>query len=287
MAQSVGLHVDHNGRQPLSQVEQQMRRRIWHTCIHLDRLLSMTFGRPSMIEKQIDVPVPSLIDDECLSDRGTGVQAAGVPSRLGLFVSSSPLLELLEEILERFYRHGNLLKGQSGSPDTTDLVTPVLELNRKLEDFAETIPEYLRVFDNGSTPGRTEDHVQLQQQVLSNRYVRYAAVAAEKLTLSTRFLYVRLLSLRPILLAATKRGSRPSTRYSLDNDVIRSCCSRCISTACQLVDGIHANIHTLYRSSGWHSVYCEFLLCPGCAPANVIVSHVQCSNDTACLVEDS
>lgn len=287
MAQSVGLHVDHNGRQPLSQVDQQMRRRIWHSCIHLDRLLSMTFGRPSMIEKQIDVPVPALVDDEFLRDRGTGVQSAGVPSRLGMFVSSSPLLELLEEILERFYRHGTSVKGQSGSPDTTDLVTPVLVLNRKLDDFAETIPEYLRVFDKGGTPGRTEDHVQLQQQVLFNRYVCCATVAPRKLTLPTRFLYVRLLSLRPILLAATKRSSRPSTKHSLDDDVIRSCCSRCVSTASQLVDGIHANIHTLYRSSGWHSVYCELSLCPRRVPANVILSHVQCSNDAACFVEDS
>lgn len=37
MAQSLGLHVDHNGRQLMPQVEQQMRRRIWHSCVHLDR----------------------------------------------------------------------------------------------------------------------------------------------------------------------------------------------------------------------------------------------------------
>lgn len=178
MAQSLGLHVDHNGRQPMTQVEQQMRRRIWHTCIHLDRLLSMTFGRPSMIEKQIDVPVPALIDDEYLRDKGTGVQSVGVPSKLGLFVSSSPLLELLEEILERFYRHSASSKGQSSSPDTTDLVTPILVLNRKLDEFAETIPDYLR--DTGSTPGKTEDHVHLQRQVLYSRSVCCAAIASSK-----------------------------------------------------------------------------------------------------------
>ncbi|EME77312.1 uncharacterized protein MYCFIDRAFT_60126 [Pseudocercospora fijiensis CIRAD86] len=37
MAQCLGLHVDHNGRHSMSQVELQMRRRIWHTCVSLDR----------------------------------------------------------------------------------------------------------------------------------------------------------------------------------------------------------------------------------------------------------
>ncbi|KAM3421595.1 hypothetical protein BST61_g1982 [Cercospora zeina] len=240
MAQSLGLHVDQSFRQSLSQVEQQMRLRIWHTCIHLDRLLSMTFGRPSMIDKQIDVPLPALIDDEFLAERGVGKQADDVPCRLGLFASSSPLLELLEEILERFYRQSGTLKPPSSCSETADLVEPVLTLNRKLDDFAENVPQYLRIFTDTNAPGN-EDHVQLQQQVLYSR-----------------FLYVRLLSLRPILLATTSRGFKPSTKFSLDDDVIRTCCGRCVTTACQLVDVIHDNIHTLYRSSGWHSVYFTF-----------------------------
>lgn len=177
MAQSIGLHVNHSGRQQMSQVEQQMRRRIWHTCIHLDRLLSMTFGRPAMIEKQIDVPAPALIDDEYLADRGVGSQATGVLSRLGMFIYSSPLMELLEEILERFYRHSSLSQNRSSFPETTDIVTPVLVINRKLDDFAETVPDYLRVSNNSSTPGRNEDHILLQQQVLHNRFVCFSAIA--------------------------------------------------------------------------------------------------------------
>lgn len=37
MAQSLGLHVDHSSRRSISQLELEMRRRIWHTCVHLDR----------------------------------------------------------------------------------------------------------------------------------------------------------------------------------------------------------------------------------------------------------
>lgn len=37
MAQSLGLHVDHGSRRSITQLELEMRRRIWHTCVHLDR----------------------------------------------------------------------------------------------------------------------------------------------------------------------------------------------------------------------------------------------------------
>lgn len=130
-----------------------------------------------MIEKQIDVPAPALIDDEYLADRGVGSQATGVLSRLGMFIYSSPLMELLEEILERFYRHSSLSQNRSSFPETTDIVTPVLVINRKLDDFAETVPDYLRVSNNSSTPGRNEDHILLQQQVLHNRFVCFSTIA--------------------------------------------------------------------------------------------------------------
>jgi hypothetical protein len=37
VAQSLGLHLDSAGRRPESQLTCQMRRRIWHTCVVLDR----------------------------------------------------------------------------------------------------------------------------------------------------------------------------------------------------------------------------------------------------------
>jgi Fungal specific transcription factor domain len=37
LAQSLGLHLDYVGRRPESQLACQMRRRVWHTCVILDR----------------------------------------------------------------------------------------------------------------------------------------------------------------------------------------------------------------------------------------------------------
>lgn len=37
VAQSLGLHLDHTDRRPETQLDREMRRRIWHTCVVLDR----------------------------------------------------------------------------------------------------------------------------------------------------------------------------------------------------------------------------------------------------------
>jgi len=37
VAQSLGLNVHDSGRSPSSQLEREMRRRVWHTCVNLDR----------------------------------------------------------------------------------------------------------------------------------------------------------------------------------------------------------------------------------------------------------
>ncbi|KXT11592.1 hypothetical protein AC579_3123 [Pseudocercospora musae] len=218
--------------------------RCWNSlglAIRMAQLLAMTFGRPSMLGTTTDVPIPGAIDDEYLADRGVGIQPANVPSRLGLFVSSCRLFELLEEVLERFYRDGPSQKQPNGTETPADIVGPVLDLNRRLDVFEQSVPGYLRVFDQGSINGRNEDHVQLQQQVLY-----------------CRFLYVRLLSLRPLLLLATKREQRTSSKHTLDDEVTRSCCNRCVLTARRLIDTLYDNIGTLYRASGWHSVYFTF-----------------------------
>jgi hypothetical protein len=37
LAQSLGMHLEHTGRKPENQLNREMKRRIWHTCVVLDR----------------------------------------------------------------------------------------------------------------------------------------------------------------------------------------------------------------------------------------------------------
>jgi hypothetical protein len=81
----------------------------------------------------------------------------------------------------------------------------------------------------------------------------------------SRFLYTKLLSLRPLLLSATKRERQSPLQSSrseklpssLDAELIRHCCNTCLITAHDLVETIHQHLDTAYKSSGWHSVYCR------------------------------
>jgi hypothetical protein len=41
LAQSLGLHLEHPGPKSESQLDREMRRRIWHTCVVLDKCVSL------------------------------------------------------------------------------------------------------------------------------------------------------------------------------------------------------------------------------------------------------
>lgn len=223
-----------------------------------------------MISRRWNVPIPLLIDDEYLRDDGSeGTQPTDVPSRMGVFVYSSKLFELLAEILESFYMD------ESGAPLTKpaeverpdkDLIARTLEFNRRLEKFADSIPEYLRTAEISQIiVSDRNSYISLQQQVL---YCRYEGLSFDEhppysLTRS-RFLYVRVLTLRPLLLIATRRGRLTTQRIlarvnepSLDQELIERCCNLCVLTAHRLIEIIHQHLDTAYKSTGWHSVYCK------------------------------
>ncbi|RVX72599.1 hypothetical protein B0A52_03995 [Exophiala mesophila] len=260
-AQSLGLHLDMTKTRSESQVNREMRRRIWHSCVVMDKLVSMTFGRPTMVSKNWDVPLPALIDDEYLRSHGEGEQPSHIPSRLALLISSSKLFSILDEILNFFYAEhlGNDLEEKAEDEvRVREMISKVLVLNRRLEEFADNVPDYVRgAILACRAPKEQNTSVQIQEQVLY-----------------CRFLYTRVLLLRPLLLVATKRRStvepaalKPS---SLDVDIVKSCCNLCIKTAQYLIECLHQHLDTTYRSSGWHSVYFTF------AAATILLAGLNC-----------
>ncbi|KAJ3532445.1 hypothetical protein NM208_g8435 [Fusarium decemcellulare] len=250
VAQSVGLHVE-SPNQKQSQMSREMRRRVWHTCLVLDKLLSMTFGRPAMISTSWNVPFPSLIDDEYLSLDGEGTQPQGIPSRLGLLVWSSKLFLILDDILLNFNApHPSKSVDTMTEKDFSvqQIISDVLTLNRRIDEFSESIPAYLRL--------EAEPGPMARQQEVS--------VVIQKQILHCRSLYTRVLLLRPLLLLTTKFPSKFLSSSSslgietVDMSLVRRFCNLCVSTALQMIENIHANLEITYRSSAWHSVYFTF-----------------------------
>jgi hypothetical protein len=126
----------------------------------------MTFGRPAMLNRSYNTVVPSLIDDVYLREEGEGVQPQHMPSRMGLFVFSCRLFEILDDILSSFY---------AGDPSThpisesrlQNMVLEVLSFNRRLDSFFTSTPDYLKTTRSSQVViSERNSYINLQQQVL-------------------------------------------------------------------------------------------------------------------------
>ncbi|KAH6713063.1 fungal-specific transcription factor domain-containing protein [Leptodontidium sp. MPI-SDFR-AT-0119] len=260
-AQTLGLHSESIARRPATQVTREIRRRVWHVCVTLDRLLAMTFGRPAMITRSWGTPLPLMIDDEFLQAEGEGHQPIDIPSRLGLFVFSSKLYEILDKILVTFYtpEPPTLV---STDDSMQKLLGNMLTFNRQLDVFRKSIPDYLRLPAKDESPGPHMHtlYVQIQARILH-----------------CRFLYTRVILLRPLLLLSTQSNLRNGSDASdlwgavtLDRELASHACNLCVKTTQELVENLCQNLDTPYRISPWHTVYLSF------AAAIVLIAAQRC-----------
>ena len=121
-----------------------------------------------MISTTWKVPYPSLIDDEYLSIRGEGEQPHGIPSRLGLCTWSSKLFLVLDDILLRLYSpNQNSIHVITDSEfNIREIVSDVIIVSRRLDEFFESIPTYLRMPSSPDSSPQQQGSVIIQRQVL-------------------------------------------------------------------------------------------------------------------------
>jgi hypothetical protein len=135
----------------------------------------MTFGRPPLLPLSHKVPRPLPLDDEFLRSDGEGVQPREVPSRMSMFVSSSILFDILYKVLCRLYFNEAYPNSQRQGLESTIVVMlpDIMDLNRELDQFSMSIPDYLRWQENSACPQvySQNGHVTLQQHVLQCRFV--------------------------------------------------------------------------------------------------------------------
>jgi hypothetical protein len=229
----------------------------------------MTFGRPTTIPRTWHTDVPSLIDDEYLSTTGHGEQPPSSPSRMGLFVYSAILFDILDDVLSSFYVQdmGKLqprnYEIRHWSPERS---MEVFKLNTKLDHFMTTLPDYLQPADTSASFCQNSDsYITLQMRVLNCRFVLLVVILpsyAESLTCAIiRFLYIRILLLRPVILATVQDSigtAIPSESRTSDLalDVSKAMCNLCVRTAHELIFRLNENLDNNYRSTAWHTVYC-------------------------------
>ncbi|KAJ5100107.1 hypothetical protein N7532_007108 [Penicillium argentinense] len=107
-AQSLGLHLPQTIARFSNFQEQQLARKLWHGCVLMDRVISMTFGRPAMISKTSSgaVPLPVNVDDEFVPVDLTSepAQPPQHPSIMAFYAKTLELYEIMNDVLLSFYK---------------------------------------------------------------------------------------------------------------------------------------------------------------------------------------
>ncbi|OHF03724.1 hypothetical protein CORC01_01043 [Colletotrichum orchidophilum] len=242
VAQGLGLHSQGDRATSESQVKREMRRRVWHCCLTLDRLTATTFGRPVLMSRQYSVPPPEAIDDEHLSETSEGLQPPRRPSYLAFFIHSVALFDVLSDILARFYTDGDSALEQRPSS-----LSDVLQLSSKLDDLGSSFPTYLREDANlTQLDENLRGCLQMQANIL-------------------KLLWIRLLLLRPLLLAEAKHGRRPGTSSTpgampptLRESLGHSANVLCLSTAHGVLQELYEKLGSVRQNSAWHVLLFTF-----------------------------
>ncbi|VUC22993.1 unnamed protein product [Clonostachys rosea] len=283
VAQGMGLHREpeewdqggsSNCRAP-DQLEEEMRKRAWAGCALLDRILSLTYGRPPMIHDSTShggLSLPSAIDDELLSHYpdAPGCQPSGTPSLVDCYVHALKLQDILGQVLTSFYYQGSgnetaSAPGLDQKVETDQHISrrswisnaglqKLLEVDRQLDTWNKDLPAYLQVCNYSE-----------ENLLLGNTLPKKSTIFCRQATvLKARSLYVRMSLLRPALseLCNFKSNDGPATSQpdslnaSVREIMLVKSGNLCVSVAQELVSLITENPHSRahFLPPPWYNV---------------------------------
>ena len=175
-AQSLGLHLAETSECVADIRTRELLRKVWHGCILMDRVVSMTYGRPCMIgpKASLAVPLPLPIDEEYLVPEAVQGQSVQIQQTFAVefYVLSLKLYQILHDMLFNFYSvnfqpcqpedeyFGSLDQGQNS----------VFEIERRLSRWATSVPDRFRM-TTGKKPqiGSVEATLYRQAVILHQR----------------------------------------------------------------------------------------------------------------------
>lgn len=178
-AQSLGLHLPETSERTTSPRKRELLRKVWHGCIIMDRVSSMTYGRPTTIGKDLAaaVPRPLGIDEDQLGDFGLVPTPSG-PSLIDFFVETLGLYEILYDILTSFYSssmtediigEGRWARYFGGSEPDTKWGPSVPAIDRRLIRWEANLPAHLKT-ERPSNRLKTNKYYDRQALILRQRY---------------------------------------------------------------------------------------------------------------------
>ena len=132
-AQSLGLHLPETTQSITSPARRELMRKVWHGCILMDRVVSMTYGRPPMVSPAVSsaVPFPIAIDEHLLSSNVGQVMFGHGPSVMDFYLETLKLYEVLFDVLTSL---------DSSTVETSDFQS----IERRLIDWDRKLPAHLK-----------------------------------------------------------------------------------------------------------------------------------------------
>ncbi|CZR44333.1 uncharacterized protein FPRO_14094 [Fusarium proliferatum ET1] len=244
MAQGLGLHLPETSANRSDPGERELLRRIWYGCVLMDRMVSVTHGRPAMISQYPakDVPHPAET-----SNAQNGMQGLEYYS---FFVRSVRLYEIIHKTMIAFYdgSQGNRtkekeshfdLEGVDGEDEDLDRV---VQLDRCISRWQSKLPDHIR----WELLESNKDEIARRQAVI----------------LRMRFLHARILLMRPVLSRFCLTQS-PQDKKPMDDNlqarVVQQGAMFCVTTAQDMINTLVKH-QTLDGTVGllpawWYRVY--------------------------------
>ncbi|KAJ4472128.1 fungal-specific transcription factor domain-containing protein [Lentinula aciculospora] len=148
-AQDLGLHL--SGRHlPLTHFEREYRRRVWWCVYGLDRVLSISLGRPSGThEDDYDVELPSELDDAQLAAlRDGALPSYSIPTRKSYMTGFVALLEIyvIAGKVMRFVQSAKVEDAKS-----EEMHEHIMDLDSELDSWQQNLPSEVKFAANDTS----------------------------------------------------------------------------------------------------------------------------------------
>lgn len=235
VAQGLGLHAESTETyRTLSLLDLEMRRRVWHGCVMLDTVVSMTLGRPLMLYGSPPVPLPQGVDveEEAQSQEEH-------TSFLSFYNESIKLYRIMADVLLHIYGQHD---AQTDSKDKEHNFDVTLELDARISKLETQLPSHLQ----------SENRLALQTETQASM-----RLAQESFVLEARYVHLRMLLYRPIFVRLC--GSICARGVQKDNEIslliAQSLAKACVKQSMKLIDVVHGSLNANATGAWWYNAF--------------------------------
>ncbi|EGW35558.1 uncharacterized protein SPAPADRAFT_53773 [Spathaspora passalidarum NRRL Y-27907] len=226
IAQGLGLHSEQNYASAKSLIDREIRKRLWQGCLLMDRIVSMTMGRPLMVTQDNESgELPLCVDDEYIKD--DAILPMKTPSKIGFFIQTIKLYNILADILKQVYPN-------EIQDDVVQLLLNIFNFENRLNEFRANLPEYLQY--------KSDERKMMPFE-------------RQSIVLHIRTLHMKIMLYRPTLFPKSSRNHTHTSE--LYTSTQKSVAISCVKLAVELIDliGRYRAGDIIYLPAHWYNVF--------------------------------